>query len=345
MLYYSAKKSLSIMKKPLIDTHGRTVNYLRLSVTDRCNLRCCYCSPKPEFLQHDKIMSFEEMGKIVQLFTEMGVTKLRLTGGEPFVRKGFSDFLQRLRAAHPKLLLRITTNGVLTFNYAKLLKELDVKVNMSLDTLQKDKFEQITGHNCFDDVMKSIHTLLNEGVPLKLNAVALKGINDDELTDFLSLAFHNRLDMRYIEFMPMGDGGMWNQNYVWNTSDILEKAQSMYELIPLQHNNDTDGPATMYTIKNGKGRFGLISPLSNHYCHTCNRLRVTSEGKLRTCLYDDKEYSFMPILREKNAPDKDARMLALIQQAIITKPIGAELLEKRTPCNAVSKRNMFSIGG
>lgn len=338
---------IGVMQTPLNDIHGRMITYLRLSVTDRCNLRCCYCSPHSNFFHHENIMTFEEMEKIVGIFTGMGVTKLRLTGGEPFVRKGFPEFLQRLRASHPKLLLRVTTNGVLTAHYAELLKALDVKVNMSLDTLQKDKFERITGHNCFDDVMKSVHTLLAENVPLKLNAVALKGINDDELLDFLSLAFHNRLDMRYIEFMPMGEGSMWDTSYLWKASEIFEQAQTLYELAPLQHNTDTDGPATMFTIKDGKGRFGIISPLSNHYCHTCNRLRVTSDGKLRTCLYDDTEYSFMSILRDvtMTEDEKNTRMVALIQQALLTKPIGSELLEKRAPCNAVSKRSMFSIGG
>ncbi len=333
--------------KTLLDTHGRTVNYLRLSVTDRCNLRCTYCHSTESFIPHEQILRYEEMEEIINLFVKLGVQKLRFTGGEPFVRQGFTDFLQRIRDRHPKLAMRITTNGVLTAPYVKLLNELKVTVNLSLDTLQADKFKKITGRDHFHDVLKTLDALIEEQVPFKLNAVALKGVNDDELPQFLELATRYPLDMRFIEFMPIGDKTAWTEDNVWTSSSILESTKKIVDLEPLNHNSSTDGPATMYKIVGGAGRFGFISPITNHYCSTCNRLRVTSEGMLRTCLYDDTEYSLRTILRDESlSPEnKENALLELLESALKNKPIGADLLKERSPCNAVARRTMFSIGG
>lgn len=335
------------MATSLYDTHGRVINYLRLSVTDRCNLKCCYCRPKGEYTAHENIMSYEEMERVVNVFTQMGVEKLRLTGGEPFMRKGFMDFLKRLRQNHPDLRLRITTNGVLLAPHAKELKELDVCVNLSLDSLKKEKVHKITGLECFDAVKASMDGLLAEGVALKINTVAMKTVNDDELQDFLRLAVDYPLDFRFIEFMPMGDGSIWTEDYVWSKEEILSQARQFIDFEPLEHNDATDGPAAMYKIVGAKGRFGIISPITNHYCETCNRLRVRSDGRLRTCLYDDMEYNFLPTLRDQslNSEAKDIGIREIIEQSLLTKPIGSQLLEQRSPCNVVAKRAMFSIGG
>ena len=333
--------------KNLLDTHGRLINYLRLSVTDRCNLRCTYCHSSEKFIPHENILRYEEMETIISTFVQLGVEKLRFTGGEPFVRKGFIAFLQKVRELHPQLAIRVTTNGVLTAPHVKLLNELKVTVNLSLDTLQPDKFKKITGHDFFNDVLKTLDALLEGGTPFKLNAVALKGVNDDELPTFLNLAKKYPLDMRLIEFMPIGDNTTWTENNVWKSSEILESAKKIVDLEELNHNNATDGPASMFKVVGGVGRFGFISPITNHYCLTCNRLRVTSEGMLRTCLYDDTEYSIRQILRNEslNPQELDHALETLITSALKNKPIGANLLSERPPCNAVARRSMFSIGG
>lgn len=333
--------------KKLLDSHGRLVNYLRLSVTDRCNLRCTYCHSSDDFIPHEKILRYEEIEEVIKFFVKLGVEKLRFTGGEPFVRQGFTDFLERIRDLYPQLAMRVTTNGVLTAPHVKLLNKLKVTVNLSLDTLKAEKFKKITGHDSLKDVLKTLDALLEEGTPFKLNAVALKGVNDDELPKFLELATKYPLDMRFIEFMPIGDNTTWTESNVWTSTDILKTARKFVDLEELTHNNSTDGPANMFKVVGGLGRFGFISPITNHYCLSCNRLRITSEGMLRTCLYDDTEYSLRNILRDENlnGGERDTALLNLMKSALANKPIGANLLKERPPCNAVARRSMFSIGG
>ena len=189
----------------LEDGHGRTVRYIRLSVTDRCNLRCTYCRSGMEtFIPHESVLRYEEMEQLVDMAMDMGVEKVRLTGGEPFARKGFADFLERLRAAHPALDIRVTTNGTLIGPHIQTLKAIGLNaVNLSLDTFDRDKFEQITGRDLFGKVRENMDALLDAGIPFKLNAVAMRGFNDDELPAFVDYAMHHPIDVRFIEFMPM----------------------------------------------------------------------------------------------------------------------------------------------
>lgn len=335
----------------LLDTHGRKINYLRLSVTDRCNLRCVYCHSGKKELPHDDILTYEEMEYLINLFVNLGVEKVRFTGGEPFLRKGFLPFLENIRAKHPQLIMRVTTNGVLLHPYISLLKRLNVSLNVSLDTLDAQKFEQITGHNQFLAAFTSITALLAAQIPFKLNVVAIKGFNDMELANFLILATKHKIDLRFIEFMPIGEDTIWTKKHIWTSQEILDSANKIVKLEKMPHNNHTDGPANMYKVVGGQGRFGFISPITNHYCDSCNRLRITSEGVLRTCLYDDTEYSMRTILRNKNLnqEEKHSALLTLISDALKNKPIGSQLLDSkmrnRTPCNAVARRSMFSIGG
>lgn len=340
-----------LLDTKLLDTHGRKVNYLRLSITDRCNLRCVYCHSNNKEIPHDDILTYEEMEQIIDIFVKLGVEKLRFTGGEPFLRKGFVSFMETIRAKHPKLIMRVTTNGVLLAPYIDVLKRLNVSLNVSLDTLDPRKFQEITGRDHFREAFTAITMLIAEEIPFKLNAVALKGFNDSELANFLLLATKHRIDLRFIEFMPIGEDTMWNEKHIWTSKEILEAAEKIVKLEKMPHNNSTDGPASMYKVIGGLGRFGFISPITNHYCDSCNRLRVTSEGVLRTCLYDDTEYSMRAILRDPslNEEEKQSALLSLIESALQTKPIGAQLLDSkmkdRTPCNAVARRSMFSIGG
>ena len=326
---------------PLMDSHGRQVSYLRLSVTDRCNLRCVYCRVDSTFIPHARVLRYEEMERIVAAAVTAGVRKVRLTGGEPFVRKDFPAFLGRLRAAHPDVDLRLTSNGILLAPYAGLLRDLGVRVNLSLDTLRPHRFERITGRDLLPRVLAAMDALLKADVSLKLNAVALRGINDDELPDFLALARNQALDVRFIEFMPMGDSTVWSTRYYWPATDILRAAGELHELTPLPPNAETDGPARMYSLKEGMGRFGLITPLTQHFCASCNRLRVTSDGRLRTCLFDDHEYRLAQILRAPRLSDES--LLRVLRRATQRKPIGAHVLEKRR--GAVTHKAMSAIGG
>lgn len=328
--------------QPLLDAHNRPVNYLRLSVTDRCNLRCRYCRVDNNFIEHDRVLRYEEMERLINLLTGMGVKKLRLTGGEPLVRKGFMDFLSRLRETHPDLGLHMTSNGLLLAQYAKLLKELGVHVNLSLDSLHPERFARITGRDRFAQVWDSLQTMLEYGVSFKINAVALKGFNDDELPDFLSLAGNYGLDVRFIEFMPIGDSTLWSGSTYWPAKQILEDAQKILPLTQLPRQNGLDGPARMYAIGDGQGRFGLITAMSNHFCAACNRLRLTSDGRLRTCLFDWREYNLAPVLRHPGLDD--SHLEKVIRAATRKKPIGADLLAQKTG-TAVISRSMTGIGG
>lgn len=338
-----------LSEHPLQDAHNRPVHYLRLSVTDRCNLKCLYCHVDKTYIPHNKIMSYEEMQYLVNIFMQMGVRKVRLTGGEPFLRKDFMSFLEGLRKEHSDLDIRITTNGTLLKPYIRTLKDLNVYVNLSLDTLDGDKFRQITGSDKLDIVRESLDLLMESQVPVKLNVVALRGFNDNELDGFLDLVERYPIDLRFIEFMPMGQNTSWTQNSVWSTKVIYEKIQERFTLKPITKQGKEDGPAVIYELLEAtgrvlKGRVGLISPISRHYCKTCNRLRVTSDGNMRLCLYDDKEYSLLSIIRSKD-PDiiqnRDTYLKNYIVKALQQKPIGSEMLGN----GSVSVRSMHSIGG
>ncbi len=333
----------------LEDGHGRTVRYIRLSVTDRCNLRCAYCRSGVEtFIPHESVLRYEEMEQLVDMAMDMGVEKVRLTGGEPFARKGFMDFLERLRAAHPALDIRVTTNGTLLGPHIAALKGIGLNaVNLSLDTFDRDKFDQITGRDLFGKVRESMDALLEAGIPFKLNAVAMRGFNDDELPGFIDYALRHPVDVRFIEFMPMGEGTRWSDSRFWSAPDILAAARRLVSLAPVDLDQRSGGPARLYTLSGpdgpGLGRLGLISPLTNHFCDSCNRLRITSDGALRTCLFDDREYRLRNALRHPKLGIEAVRRIVAL--ATLQKPIGARLLERRHAAEAVALRRMTAIGG
>ncbi len=333
----------------ILDSHGRTVSYLRLSVTDRCNLRCAYCFSRDiRFIDHRSILRYEELLTIVDLARELGIRKVRLTGGEPFVRKDFLWLVEQILARHPELDLRITTNATLLGGKVRTLKDLGVThLNVSLDTLNPRKFVDITGRDFFRQVRSAMDEVMAAGIRLKVNAVAMRGVNDDELPAFLALARDNPLDMRFIEFMPMGDDDLWSDMRYWPADDILRQAGKLVELEPVKVSDggpDADhGPARVYFIKGGQGRLGIISPLSAHFCGTCNRLRITPDGRLRTCLFSDREYRLLPMLRHPRlGPDAVLRAMRL---ASTRKPLGYKLLAARAKGHSVAGKRMSAIGG
>lgn len=340
----------------LVDGHGREVRYLRISVTDRCNLCCRYCRDEDiPFIPHERILRFEEIEKIIGLAVELGVHKLRFTGGEPFARKGFLDFLVGIHERFPHTALKLTTNGTLLEPALDTLKKLGVSVNLSLDTLDREKYTSVTGRDMLPTVLENMHRMLDMGIPLKINAVAMSGVNDDELPALASLAMEWPVDVRFIEFMPMGDATIWSQNLFWSAADILASARRHWELMPVTlRRKDGDqsegkaaeerGPAKLWKLiaEDGtvsRGSFGLITSVTQSFCRSCNRLRLTAEGNLRTCLFDDTEYPIRDVLREKGLDE----VRRIMMDAVARKPIGAEILAASH--GPVAHKRMSAIGG
>lgn len=329
----------------LSDSHLRKVSYLRFSVTDRCNLHCVYCrgNAKECFLPHADILRFEEIIRLVQIMWNFGVRKVRLTGGEPFARKGCADLAVSLRKAFPSLNLRLTSNGTLLRPYISTLKAAAVNaINLSIDSFQRSTFARITGSDLLDEVLATFHLLIDMGIRVKINTVAMRGVNDNEMEDFIRVIKDYPVDLRFIEFMPMGRGTIWNKSLFWPADDILMEARKYARLTPDQDTESDHGPARMYKLDGCKGRIGVISALSNHFCNTCNRLRITSDGHLRTCLFADKMYPLREMLRDPTVSDD--LIAQAIRTALAEKPIGVELLKARQSV-AVAKGQMDTIGG
>ena len=350
---------------PLSDAYGRRISYLRLSVTDRCNLRCLYCVPrtgKLSYLPHAAILRYEEFLRLIRLAVAFGARKVRLTGGEPFARKGFMSFVRALRREFPGLVLGVTTNATVLRRHVQELKDLGVDgLNISLDTLDPEVFFRITGQDSFAEVRAALDAALEAGLRVKINAVGLKGVNDRELPAFIRLARENPIDLRIIEYMPLGGRGLWSEAGFWPAAEILETARALADLTPAIRGGRAlyadqaaaasgatretafTGPAKVYDIQGGHGRFGVITPVSDHFCASCNRLRITSDGQLRTCLFSDQEYDLRALLRDPETNDRD--LYRFIQAANREKPMGTELLRSRSRPEAVIARRMTSIGG
>lgn len=276
---------------PLVDQFSRTISYLRLSLTDRCNLRCIYCMPGEsqdndtnvktgKFLAHSDLLSYEELIRVVRLAVKMGMNKLRLTGGEPLVRKGVLDFISQLSLLDGLEQVRLTTNGVLLAEYAEKLYAGGIRhINVSLDTLQSEKFQKITGKDHFAKVWDGLMEAKRLGFRIKINVVAMKGVNDDEFMDFGKLALEQPFKVRFIEFMPVGEKNSWQKDQFIRAEEIKELISELGVLTPF-NNRHGEGPARMFDLESPDkkvGAVGFISPISHHFCDQCNRLRLTSE--------------------------------------------------------------------
>lgn len=327
----------------LVDGYQRRVDYLRLSVTDRCNLRCTYCMPSGglRFMPHDAILRYEEMLRLVRITTGLGIRKVRVTGGEPFVRRGIVSFLERLCAIPGVDDVSVTTNGVLLESMAQDLWDAGIRrINVSLDTLQPQKYAAITGLDAFHAVWRGLCAALDRGFsPVKINVVAMKGINDDEIQTLARLTLTYPFHVRFIELMPFQPDS-YEERYL--SSDlVMEKITSVGTLIPCSSANG-NGPARYYQFPAAPGKIGLISPMSHHFCPTCNRLRITAEGSLRACLFADRDVDLRHSLRN-GASDQD--IARLILGAIATKPEKHRLHEGSVPRRKCLSRPMTSIGG
>ncbi|MFA6808322.1 MAG: GTP 3',8-cyclase MoaA, partial [Eubacteriales bacterium] len=265
------------------------INYLRISVTDLCNLRCQYCMPEKGIYkkEHKDILRLEEIEKVVQAAVKIGINKIRFTGGEPLVRKGLTDLIANISVLDGINDIALTTNGILLQDYAEELKKAGLnRVNVSIDSLDKKKYETITRGGNLDDVLAGIRVVKEVGLlPLKINVVLIGGFNDDEIEDFVNLTVKEDIEVRFIELMPLGEAASWDKAHFLSDEEILQK---MPRLIALPFKGQ-GGIARYYKLPNSKGKVGLISPLSNHFCSYCNRIRLTADGKLKPCLHSDLE--------------------------------------------------------
>lgn len=336
-------------RQGITDLFSRTISYLRLSLTDRCNLRCLYCVSEQERngvrmkLPHADLLSYEELLRVVRVATELGISKVRLTGGEPLVRRGIMNFVNGLTGISGLHDIRLTTNGVLLEKYAARLLAAGVgKINVSLDTLRPERFAAITGADCFDRVWEGLNMLWRLDFPVvKINMVVMRGVNDDELLDFASLALEKKAQVRFIEFMPIGGSTSWRRDMYLSVDQIMEVVGRLGTLIPAARSTAA-GPAKVYRLGDSPGSLGFISPISHQFCDQCNRLRLTSEGKLRSCLLRDDELDLRAVIRG-GGTDGD------IGQALVTavrnKPrghdIAGDLPERGGDCHG----KMSRIGG
>ena len=331
----------------MLDKFSREINYLRVSITDRCNLHCVYCRPKEGIsLQgHEDILRYEEIIRIVSVAVKMGLVKVRVTGGEPLVRRGFIEFIAALKKINGLKDISLTTNGILLEEFAGKIFDAGIsRINISLDSLNKDKYSQITRDGNLDDVLRGIARAEEAGFsPIKINTVAIKGFNDDEALDFARLAMDKPFQVRFIELMPFGQkkNPDYGEEYM-PAAQLIEKISRRYQLEPVENKrNKSDGPAKIFKIKGGRGELGFINPVSDHFCSTCNRLRLTSDGKLRVCLLKEAEVDLKKALRENCG---DAELEKLIRDAVLLKPKEHDIV---CTDNSLKKcyRNMSEIGG
>lgn len=330
------------------DSHGRVIDYLRISLTDRCNFRCIYCMPEDGVCQmsHEEILSLEEIERLVAIAAAHGIKSVRLTGGEPLVRKGVEDLISAINDIPGIQNISMTTNGVLLPRMADKLKESGLsRVNISLDTLDADQFHEVTRVGRLEDTLAGIDAALEAGFdPVKINAVTVRRLDQDFL-GFAKLSLDRPLHVRFIEYMPLGqeagDGlAGWGKEDVISSQELLERinadavAEGMDSLVPAREDPLGWGPAKYYAFPDAQGTVGFISPLSRHFCGDCNRLRLTADGKIRPCLFSDEEFDVRVALRAGD----DAQTERVLMQALGAKP--DEHHDK-----VGTERNMSAIGG
>jgi len=328
-------------KPQLIDPYNRVLNYMRVSITDRCNLQCIYCAPRqgtPK-MDHKDILRYEEILRLIGISVSLGVYKIRLTGGEPLVRKGIYDFIPKLTSLPGLEEVSLTTNGTFLKENLEKIRNAGIKrINVSLDTLKRERYKEITRFDGFQKAWEGIELARETGfIPIKINIVPIKGLNDDELVDFARLSLEHPYHIRLIEHMPVGTIRKGIQrNYIPN-SLIKTEISKLGKLVPIPR-SEYDGPAERFRFEGAPGEIGFISPLTDHFCKTCNRLRLTAEGHLRVCLLSDKEEDLRGPMRS-GASDEDLKQIFL--KAAAKKPQAHQL----NSSDSTPSSQMSSIGG
>ncbi|HPH86712.1 MAG TPA: GTP 3',8-cyclase MoaA [Ferruginibacter sp.] len=325
----------------IVDTHNRIHNYLRISLTDNCNLRCFYCMPEEDYLftPASKLMQPEEIYELAKIFVEQGVDKIRLTGGEPLVRKDAAEIILALSELPVKLTL--TTNGTRLHEFIDVLQQARIQsLNISLDTLQPDTFLLLTRRNQFQTVMNNIQLLLDKNFHVKLNVVVMKGINDKEILDFVAWTKDSPIHVRFIEFMPF-DGNHWKSDKVITMAEMLEVIGKSYAYTRLS--DEKHDTAKKFQVPGHAGTFAMITTMSANFCGDCNRLRLTADGKLKNCLFSEQETDLLTAWRSGQP------VLPLIHQNILQKAasLGGQFPPdfQQIEAKAIHNRSMITIGG
>lgn len=331
-------------KTILTDDFGRKHNYLRISLLEKCNLRCTYCMPADGITLSPKasLMTADEIFFIAQTFVENGVDKIRLTGGEPLLRKDFPEIASKL--AKLEVALSITTNGILVDRHMDVLKQYKInKINLSLDTLISSKFHSITLRNQFDKVIDNLHLLLNNDFKVKVNVVLMKGFNENEIVDFVKLTQYLPLSVRFIEFMPFA-GNEWDRSKMISQNEILSELEKTFSSEEIQKLEDEKNfTARIYKIKDFQGNFGIISSITNPFCDGCNRIRLTANGKIKNCLFSHSETDLLTPLR--NGDSISGLISATIKSKKKVRAGMVTIEEMDDPKLHFDNRSMIAIGG
>ncbi len=331
------------LKTPrLIDQYGRTVDYIRLSITDRCDFRCTYCMGEDmQFLPRDEVLSLEECARLVKVFVSLGVGKVRITGGEPLVRKNALWLFEEIGKLKGLNELVVTTNGSQLEKQAIALKQAGVKrINISIDSLNADKFKQITRTGNLEQVLAGLQASIHAGFSgIKINTVLIRGVNDDETADLVQFAIDKKIDISFIEEMPLGLVAHARESTFVSNADTLKLLQSKYSL--LNSTETTGGPARYWRVADTSTKIGFISPHSHNFCESCNRVRITCKGELYLCLGQEDKIELMPLMREY--PNDDAPLIAAILGSMAIKPKGHDFDLRRAEPAVV--RFMSHTGG
>jgi len=330
--------------EPLVDSYGRRIKSMRISVTDKCNFRCTYCMPAEglPWLKKAEILSFEEIVRIARIAVSLGIEQIRLTGGEPLVRRDVPELVRQLHTIEGLRSLSITTNGILLKQQARALAEAGLtRINVSLDSLQREKFAKLTRRDQLDRVLEGLEELQKYPSihPVKINAVAVRGFSEDEVLDFVRFARDKAYVMRWIEFMPLDADQLWRKEDILTGGEIKSIIEAAYgPLVPITSSNPSE-TARRYTFSDGIGEVGFINPVSEPFCASCDRIRLTADGQLRTCLFATEETDLRAILR--SGADDDV-VAATIRQAVWHKELKHYIGDKRFKR---ANRSMSMIGG
>ncbi|MFV0466036.1 MAG: GTP 3',8-cyclase MoaA [Lachnospiraceae bacterium] len=318
----------------MTDEFGRSLNYLRISVTDLCNLRCQYCMPEegvPKY-QHQDRLHFDELEKIVGTLVGMGIDKIRITGGEPLVKRGIVSVIRSIKAMPGVKEVAMTTNGILLEQMASELRSAGLdRVNVSLDTLDETKFREMTRGGDLKQVLSGIKKVQSLGMtPVKLNVVLIGGFNESEISDFVNLTVQEEIEVRFIELMPIGEAVKWNREQFISAEEVLRREPKLQKI----KKEDPSSPADYYQLPGAKGKVGIIRPISCKFCSHCNRLRLTSDGKLKYCLHSDNELDLRAVLSRSKDLEK-----------AVTEYIKQKPEEHHLEQNKYLKKSMYEIGG
>jgi cyclic pyranopterin phosphate synthase len=328
----------------LVDTYGRKIDYLRISITDHCNLKCYYCTPFSgrSHLERSEILTYEELLNVTRAAATLGITKIRITGGEPLVRKGVVEFCRMLSELDGLKSLALTTNGIYLAEMAEPLFKAGVRrINISLDTLRPKRFEKITGYNWLSRVLAGIKRAEQIGMhPIKINTVVMRGINADEIEDLARLTLDKPYHVRFIELMPTNSSAYGDYESLFMPVEEIMKKISQIDRVQIEPATDSYGPARLCKLPGAVGKVGFIAPISWHFCGSCNRLRLTADGKIKTCLFSREEIDIKTLLRT-GATQND--IINIFRQAVAEKPSGHHLNAKNHQ-NAC-QRTMRTIGG